>query len=84
MSDGDGDGGELTKGENLTGELEVKQRSFLEAGGDAELGEFCKSSKNDLFPHTIADILCVRFTKSNTKSIQLLVKTLTINPIWSD
>lgn len=37
--------------------MEVKQRSFLEAGGDDEFGEVCKSSKKDLFPHTIADIV---------------------------
>ena len=58
FSTSDGDGGELLKGENLTGEVEVKQRSFLAAGGDAEFGDVGRSSKNDLFPHTIADIVC--------------------------
>lgn len=44
--------------ENRTGEVEEEQRSFFETGGDAEVGDGdCKSSKKDLLPQTIADIV---------------------------
>lgn len=50
-------GGELVKGEGRTGEVEEEQRSFLETGGDVEVDEVGNSSKKDLLPHTIADIV---------------------------
>lgn len=45
--------------ENRTGEVAEEQRSFLETGGDPDTGDdvVCISSKKDLFPHTIADII---------------------------
>lgn len=48
--------------ENWTGDEEEKQRILLEAGGDAddEEGTVWSSKKDDLFPHTTADMLCVQ------------------------
>lgn len=54
-TEGGGGGGE---DEKRTGEVEEEQRSFLDRGGDADVGDGdCKSSKKDLLPHTIADIV---------------------------
>ena len=45
--------------ENWTGDDEEKQRILLEAGGDGddEEGTVWSSKKDDLFPHTTADML---------------------------
>ena len=44
-------------GENRTGEVELEQRSLFETGGDADCGDAGRSSKKDLLPHKIADIV---------------------------
>lgn len=63
------DGGELVKGDRRTGEVEVEfeeeQRSFLATGGAVEVDDVGNSSKKDLFPHTIADIVCQNQLNSN-------------------
>lgn len=53
----EGGGGEGWKGEQRTGDVEEEQRSFLETGADGDVGDVGRSSKKDLFPHTIADIV---------------------------
>lgn len=45
-------------GENRTGEVDEKYLILFAAGGEDEVGDGdCKSSKNDLFPQTMADIV---------------------------
>lgn len=59
--------------DNRIGEVE-EHRSFLEIGGDAEVGDGdCKSSKNDLLPQTIADILLSHLQMFNQITIQLIL-----------
>ena len=52
----DGDPAVGLGGENRTGD-EEEQRILLATGGD----DGRSSKKDDLFPHTIADMLCAQF-----------------------